>query len=850
MGRFNEGMIFTNDNCIGCSKCISVCPVSGANIFTFKDGKGRVEVSEKKCIHCGKCLSVCLHNARGYKDDTMQFFDDLAKEKSISLVVSQAFYLYYREKSGKILGYLRSLGAHLIYDEGFGTEIMLWYILNYYDKHKNEKYIGPMCPVILKYAEYQMPELLNLIIPVHTPAVCTSIYANKYLLDEHDMAYLSPCVSMKDEMESFGAKCNIKYNVTLKHLSEYLKNVDLDDYDDVSDLKAENVGRMTGIPAAFPEFLRDYTDRKEILFSYQTFSTNLLKLIASYSTYGFGSLNPYFVEVFSCNGGCINGTSVNKEQCLPITSTQEYRIIREEVYSDFDASVSPEERKEELYSRFAVLDMEDFTREKTDRYRQQHVVPEATYEEIFNEMYKDTPQKRHIDCGLCGYSSCTKMVESIALGYSKIENCTYYANEEIKRQFYIDQLTRLKNRTGFSKDCEEIFKNNPDKEYCICICDINRYKIINDLFGFEKGDEIRNLLVRFVKNIADADGICGYFGSGTFVLCFENNDDLEKKLNIGGYFDCSNLGIDFKVTVRFGVYLYKDRNVTLQEALNFASYAMERINSRTRNELMIYTDEMKSELMMEADLTSNMHDALKTGEFVLYFQAQYDANTQQMTGCESLCRWIRKNAVVSPGLFIPLFEKNGFIRELDKYVWERAFFTVEKWLREGKKIVPVSVNISRKSLVDDSIIHTITLLKSKYSVPTQYIHFEVTESAYATNQEELIARVNKIRDLGFKIAMDDFGSGYSSFNSLKDIPIDILKLDMGFLRKNSNAERGRLIIKSVIDLAHSLGLTTVAEGVETEEQADYLREFGCDIIQGYLYAKPLPEDEYEKKFEQ
>ena len=848
MGRFNDGMIYTNEKCIGCSKCITVCPVQGANIFTFKDGKGRVEVSDKKCIHCGKCLSVCHHNAREYKDDTKKFFEDLSNGKSISLVVSEAFYMYFQEKAGKILGYLRSLGVHLIYDEGFGTEIMLWYILNYYDKHKNEKFIGPSCPVILKYAEYQMPELLNILIPVQTPAVCTSIYANKYLRDENDMAFLSPCVSMKDEIENTNNK--LKYNVTIKHLKEYIKNINLDDYSDISDLKSENIGKMTGIPTTFTEYLKDYTDRKEAVFSYQTFSYDIIKMLTSFSSYGFGSLNPYFVEILSCNGGCINGTSVNKDPGLPISSALEYQMRREDVYSEFDSTVSFEERKEELYSRFAVLDMEDFTREKIDRYRQQHVVPVATYDEIFHEMYKDTPEKRHIDCGLCGYPTCTKMVESIALGYSKVENCTYYANEEIQRQFYIDQLTRLKNRTGFFKACEEVFKNNPDKEYCICICDINRYKIINDLFGFEKGDEIRNLLVRFVKNIVDEDGICGYFGSGTFVLCFENKDNLEEKLNIGGYFDCSNLGIDFKVTVRFGVYLYRDGTVTLQEALNFASYAMERINSRTRNEIMFYTDEMKSELLMEADLTSNMHEALKNGEFVLYFQAQYDAKTKQLTGCESLCRWIRETGIVSPGLFIPLFEKNGFIRELDKYIWEKAFYTVEKWLKEGKKVVPVSVNISRKSLADDSIIHTITLLKSKYSVPTKYIHFEVTESAYSTNQEELIARVNKIRNLGFKIAMDDFGSGYSSFNSLKDLPIDILKLDMGFLRKNSNAERGRLIIKSIIDIAHSLELLTVAEGVETEEQADYLRDFGCDIIQGYLYAKPVPGDEYVKKLEE
>ena len=242
-----------------------------------------------------------------------------------------------------------------------------------------------------------------------------------------------------------------------------------------------------------------------------------------------------------------------------------------------------------------------------------------------------------------------------------------------------------------------------------------------------------------------------------------------------------------------------------------------------------------------------MNAAMDNREFVMYLQPQYNHSSGKLVGAETLCRWIKPDgSIISPGIFIPIFEKNGFIKKLDIFMWESAFRQIKKWLDSGIKPVPISVNISRISLNDDEIVRVIGGLKEQYSVDTSLLHFEITESAYMDDQESLIDRITRIREMGFMIAMDDFGSGYSSLNTLKDIPIDILKLDMGFLRGGTNTDKGSNIIGSVIRMAHSLGLITVAEGVEKADQADMLQSLGCDIIQGYLYARPMPVTDYNE----
>ena len=309
-----------------------------------------------------------------------------------------------------------------------------------------------------------------------------------------------------------------------------------------------------------------------------------------------------------------------------------------------------------------------------------------------------------------------------------------------------------------------------------------------------------------------------------------------------------------------------EQNHSVMNMINSAILAMDLRVTLQENTYSAFTQNLKKKQHDEAKLSSLMKLALDNNEFILWYQPQYSSSSGKLVGAEALCRWINKEGqIISPSVFIPVTEKNGFIRYLDKEIWRKAFSTLRRWIDEGYEPVPISINISRVSLESDGIYYTIKYLKDEYHIPPELVHFEITESAYIGDEGNFLQRINLIRSLGFKIAMDDFGSGYSSLNSLKDIPIDIIKLDMGFLNdtngltqiadenndsmENDNSfnaiqNRGGTIISSVIRMAQKLKYITVAEGVENEEQLRFLNSIGCDIIQGFLFAKPMPEDAF------
>ena len=347
--------------------------------------------------------------------------------------------------------------------------------------------------------------------------------------------------------------------------------------------------------------------------------------------------------------------------------------------------------------------------------------------------------------------------------------------------------------------------------------------------------------------------------SGQFAICFEETiDNIQKLLNLKS-FDCTDLGINYPITMRFGFYSMQENadeeNITVMNMINSAILAMDQRITQQENTYSAFTKAIKQKQHDEARLSTLMKSALDNNEFVLWFQPQYSTSSGKLVGAEALCRWINKEGqIISPSIFIPVTEKNGFIRYLDKEIWRKAFSMLRRWIDEGYDPVPISINVSRVSLESEGIFYTIKYLKDEYKIPPELVHFEITESAYIGDEGNFLQRINLIRSLGFKIAMDDFGSGYSSLNSLKDIPIDIIKLDMGFLNQTDGSEKiepnkqnkGGTIISSVIRMAQKLKYLTVAEGVENEAQAMFLKSIGCDIIQGFLYAKPMPEDAFIK----
>ncbi len=855
MKRFNDGLIFTKENCVGCNKCLSSCPVLGANVSVSGNDINTVKVSAKRCIHCGNCLRTCTKAARAYSDDTDVFFSALSAGKKISLIVSPLFGAAFGDKAGRILFYLKKHGIRRIYNSAYGAEISLWAHVNYLlapkvSEEEERAYIANICPVLANYAGQCAPELLDYIIPVQSPVMSTAVYARKYLGDKSEFAYLGPCISKKDEFSDGDSSVSVSYNLTFSRLMSKLRDVELPGGTAAPELETNGLGEMISVSGGMRDCVSLFVPDDEFLVSSAGFTYEALSTIKKSASSKNSSVRPLMIDFSACIYGCAGGSGFS---CSEASSGLIFCRTGKEFRRKFSENRFGSDHKENLARLnriFSGLRPDDFRRTFGNRYLQPPVIPDNVYDDIFTRMHKTTFQKRTIDCGSCGYKTCRRMVEAVALGYSKMENCVNFMHDEMEKLYFTDVQTGLPNRIDFERRTAKFVEKAADRKYALAVGDINRLGVINDLYGFETGNRVLRFVGRWCSEFSGQDGYAARFGGGTFAMFFPYTEDKIAELHKCAMFDLSEFGIDFPVTVRFGLcpfgtsdnYTAKD----LRRDLNFASFAMGKITDHTHNTWCVYTDEMRRNIAREMQITSVMHKALENGEFVLYFQPQFNYVSNSMVGAETLVRWKTPSGeIISPGIFIPIFEKNGFIKDLDRYIWKKAFEMMRSWLDSGRHPVPISVNISRISTKDCGIVDVIKNLRSRYGIPDNLIHFEITESAYMDDSSQLIRILNQIRSLGYEIAMDDFGSGYSSLNTLKDIPIDILKLDMGFLRgENGSGSRGGNIISSVVRMAQDLGLKTVAEGVEETEQADFLKSVGCDIIQGYLYSKPVPPEKF------
>ena len=851
MGRFNKGTVYTEKNCVACNKCISVCPILGANVSVVEEGRVRVEVSNK-CIECGLCVTACNHHARDFRDDIDAFFEDLNNGEKISLLIDPTFYLIYAHRAPMILAYLKKAGVYKIYDVAFGAEISAYFHAKYIKEHMNEngrckEFIINSCAAVSNFVENAHPGLLPLMIPVQSPSLCTAIYVKNVLKDDSKLAYLSPCLTQSDEIRSSDNASEVQYSVTFKSLSKKIKIDNLPKETAKADLKTKGIGNVASYMRGFLDMIGLFFDKGEVVDFYNGLSEEIIGKLENFSSSG-REIHPTALSIMSCHEGCVGGNGIRKRDYNAATIIKAYELIRENAYKRTTHINSPEKYYEKATKQFSDLNMQDYMRIYHDRYRQPYIVPEDAIQEIFSQMHKDTKVKQSINCESCGYRSCRDMAEAIAKGYARIKDCVYYMNDDLKYAALRDRMTGIYNSTGFRKKAAEILRENPDKNYIVMVGNVNRLKNVNDLYGSEAGDKVLCYIAKEVNNFIDGKGIVARFGGGVFAVLLENDPDFIASYKSFETVDVRHLGIYFPVTIRYGYYKITDNTMDIGSVTNLCTYAADMATDRTHNTFVEFTDEMRNEMKAESEITLNMRSAMEDGQFVVFMQPQFDHKTGKVVGAEALSRWLKPDGtIVSPGVFIPVFEKNGFIKALDKYVWESVFKLVSEWEKSDILHVPVSVNVSRVSLESDDIVDTIAVLTKKYPINKNNIYFEITESAYMKNQTELVDRVSKIRNLGYKIAMDDFGSGYSSLNSLKDIPLDVLKLDMGFLRGGTNIERGNNIIAYMVDMAKALKLKIVAEGVETKDQADFLTERGCDVIQGFYYAKPMPVEKYEEK---
>lgn len=847
MRSYNTGIVYSDEKCIGCNKCIAACSVLGANCAVIQNGQNRVVVDSRKCGICGSCVSVCPQKARTYRDDSESFFAGAAQSQNISVIIDQSFFVLYKDRARSVLGWLRSLGVKNIYSSSLGAEISVWANVRYLLAHHEEDeapFLVNCCPAFTLRVEREEIDFLKKLIPVHSPAFCTAIYAKKYLGDTSRMVFISPCVAVKDLISRH--KGTIDASVSFDSIITRFNEARYSGTESDPDQTGRTFGNIISAEDGMARCLALFFPEKYIIAHYNNLSPHTFSVLRNETQNCSLSERPLASTVVSCRNGCLDGPGTKKFRSTVSSICIEYFRMFTDSMKDLDIEASHKRNLEMLEKQFAGLDCADFTCSFQDHYQQPYRIPKSTYDEIFTAMHKNTVKKRSVNCGFCGYRSCMEMASAIAYGYNRKENCIHYMNEEMAFRYFIDPQTGIPNRAAFVRDAELLLKSNPAKKYVVCSGNVNKFKIIDDLYGFEAGDKVLHIVSVVLKYTVGSEGLCASLGGGNFALFFEYTPENMARLTKREFIDCSVLGIAFRVTMRFGLYVAQDRSESIMNMMNYATISMDKNSSPMENTFTMYTQEFHDQMKLETMITADMQGAMERQEFKLFFQPQYNpAGT--LVGAEVLCRWIKDDGFIrTPDVFIPIFEKNGFIKKLDRYVWEKSFQAIQRWHSAGIKVVPISLNISRITLKDDDIISFISDLHKNYSLPPHTVHFEITESAYMNDQKRLIGRVNGIRNLGYAIAMDDFGSGYSSLNTLKDVPIDILKLDMGFLRESENTERGGTIINSVVRMAQDLKLMTIAEGVETQNQADFLCSIGCDVLQGFLYSRPVSQAEFER----
>lgn len=406
-----------------------------------------------------------------------------------------------------------------------------------------------------------------------------------------------------------------------------------------------------------------------------------------------------------------------------------------------------------------------------------------------------------------------------------------------------DQLTNVFNRNTFFERTAVVLQKNPDKPYYIICSDIKQFKRINEIFGEEVGNTFLKLMADNLKKLGSENTVYGRVGGDSFAVCMPK-EDFDAKLFIGSAQYKVNMRLH--IVVHLGIYEVKDHFMPVSMMCDRAMIALGEIRETYQSVVSFYDEAMEIKRRHDQEILDDIQNAFDDDQFVIYLQPQVNHRTQEIVGTEALVRWLHpKKGLLAPGEFIPLLESRGMISMLDKHVWKLACRQLRKWKDEGKEHLSISVNISTKDFYYEDLYEVFTGLIEEYQISEKNLKLEITESAFAIDEVKQIETVEKLQKAGFVIEMDDFGSGYSSLNTLKNTPVDVIKMDMAFMSGKDIYKRGADILQMVVSMAQRLNMPIIAEGVETLEQAEFLSEIGCDIIQGYFYQKPCSVEEFE-----
>lgn len=427
-----------------------------------------------------------------------------------------------------------------------------------------------------------------------------------------------------------------------------------------------------------------------------------------------------------------------------------------------------------------------------------------------------------------------------------------YEDRSLLKETERDQLTNFYNREFFKKYAQTFDSFYPDLQKDMLSVSVNRFRLIKELYGHEFGDKVLLAIAStFNTCLENCRGIIGKDGGSSFIIYAEHHDSydhLADKLT-----DAINSVVgDVGVSIRIGVYPNVDPNMDKEIVIGRTETTADSIEKDHSKKIAIYNEERQNKALHSEELIDSFQQALDEEQFKLYFQPKYNITGDKpvFASAEVLIRWISpKFGFVSPGEFIPLFEENALIGKLDFYIFQKAAEYMGKWKKKYGLDIPLSLNLSRVDIYRPTLVEDIIKLVDSNNVPRESYFIEITESAFVEDAQEVIPVISKIRNSGFKIEIDDFGSGYSSFGALVDLPFDVLKIDIQFIRAMDRNPKVKDIIKMIINLSKMMNTLTVAEGVETAEQCEFLKENGCDIVQGYYLSKPLPLEDFEKLIE-
>ena len=441
----NSGVIFTASNCIGCNKCISGCIAVGANVVVKVEDSDRhiVLVDQNRCILCGTCIKECVHHARTYRDDTDRFFEDLAKGEPISILVSPTLLTDYEKQYHNILGYLKHLGVRHIYNTGFGGDLMIWVYMNFIRNFGLSGVISQFCPVIVNYLEKYKPELLQYLMPVQTPMMCTAIYVSDYLNVTDKLAYISPCIATKHEIDDVNTYSKVSHNVTFERLMERIIKEDISAYH-ADDEIGYGMGALIPMSGGLSDNIERYIGFDQVLIQTAGPSNIFPYFDHYYKIVSDHEQLPFLVDSLSCTYGCNFGTGTSYGVELRNEMTFSAHRVKERAYKTGQESMARNyiERLAVLNKRFENFEASSFVRQyDATRKINNKVISDEEYEEIFRSLFKDEEGQRHTDCGACGYTTCKNMAYAIGINANNRENCINYSKECIRQE--TEKINRL-----------------------------------------------------------------------------------------------------------------------------------------------------------------------------------------------------------------------------------------------------------------------------------------------------------------------------------------------------------------------------------------------------------------------